>query len=967
MAFGGLVFSSALFLSSPKAEEVDANVGNYTTDASTYYSGITAGSGTALMGQLHDLMVNTHKTYTTYTDCKTPAYVYAMEPGSSSDYITDFYTQEDIQKAWGGGATGSWNREHVWCQSHSIDTASSTQMWGTTYGGSDLHHIRPIECTLNSSRNNNRYGELNNLGLSRDSYKTYSKDSNKNVLYHGGYVDKDNDIYEPLDAVKGDVARILMYTYVHYSAAQYIGGSSDGALDVGSTCGKLAFHHIVHTSVDVENADETDVENAAIEMLLRWNTSDPVSAEEIYRNNQAAIYQGNRNPFIDHSEYADSIWSGSVETVDVTGVALNTASASIDIGEIKQLTATVVPSNASNKAVSWTSNNTDVATVDSTGKVTGVATGNATITVTTSDGSFTDTCAITVTQPVVDYIDKEVTFTFAQMGYSNAEVVASASSGLITLVLAKGTHQTSPAYYVSDSTLRLYQGNTFVVSCQGYNITSIVINCSTTSTTEGGPACMGTMTGYSYAENSKVGTWTGSATSVNFSPSVGKVFMTSVVVTYEVPALTRISTAGETTNYTTGDSFSYNGTLTAHYYDSSSKTVTPTSISSPDMSSAGTRVITLTYTENEITAQTSYTITITDPVYAVTGVSLNQTSLELTTGETYALVATVAPNNATNKNVIFESGDDGVVGVDDEGNLSAHSAGVATITVTTEDGGFQASCEVTVTSSVSSTGYKLVESTAELLDGAEVCIASTVSGTTYVMKTYNASERRNNIGYVGGSIAYGVLSPEENYGEFTVVKDNSGYGFKDVNDKYLYCPSDSSNQLRAGSFLENAHWTINIGNEGTSITNITYSERSIRYNSSDGLFASYKGTQKAISIYADVTAGTQAFVNNYLYMDSDTENQCVSYYPTAKTQLLAMGEDYIGEFKNNSSFNLAQARYEAWAAARGDETPYEEAAGARTVSYSSPRKEKTAIVIAAIVGTGLVGTLLLIHRRKKED
>ena len=95
-------------------KEANASVGSYSTNASTYYSGITATSGTSLLGQLHDLMCNTHQTYTSYDDCKTPEYVYAMEPGTSSSYVTDFYTQQNIAKSWGSGAVGTWNREHVW-------------------------------------------------------------------------------------------------------------------------------------------------------------------------------------------------------------------------------------------------------------------------------------------------------------------------------------------------------------------------------------------------------------------------------------------------------------------------------------------------------------------------------------------------------------------------------------------------------------------------------------------------------------------------------------------------------------------------------------------------------------------------------------------------------------------------------------------------------------------------------------
>ncbi len=84
------------------------------------------------------------------------------------------------------------------------------------------------------------------------------------------------------------------------------------------------------------------------------------------------------------------------DEVPVTGVSLNTDRVSMKIGESVTLAATVSPSNASNKNVSWSSSNTNVAAVTSSGKVTGVNNGTAVITVITEDGGKTDTCVVTV-------------------------------------------------------------------------------------------------------------------------------------------------------------------------------------------------------------------------------------------------------------------------------------------------------------------------------------------------------------------------------------------------------------------------------------------------------------------------------------------------------------------------------------------------------------------------------------------
>ena len=80
----------------------------------------------------------------------------------------------------------------------------------------------------------------------------------------------------------------------------------------------------------------------------------------------------------------------------------------------------------------------------------------------------------------------------------------------------------------------------------------------------------------------------------------------------------------------------------------------------------------------------------------VTGVSLNKTTLTLTEGGSSKLTATVNPSNATNKNVTWVSSNSNVVSVDSKGNVKALKAGTATITVTTQDGNYKATCQVTV-------------------------------------------------------------------------------------------------------------------------------------------------------------------------------------------------------------------------------------------------------------------------------
>ncbi|MEP3389232.1 MAG: sulfatase-like hydrolase/transferase [Reichenbachiella sp.] len=96
----------------------------------------------------------------------------------------------------------------------------------------------------------------------------------------------------------------------------------------------------------------------------------------------------------------DMTWTtydGGSSSVSVTGINLSPSSASVAVGATTSLTESISPSNATDKSVTWSSNNTSVATVSSSGLVSGVAAGSATITVSSTDGGFTAASDITVT------------------------------------------------------------------------------------------------------------------------------------------------------------------------------------------------------------------------------------------------------------------------------------------------------------------------------------------------------------------------------------------------------------------------------------------------------------------------------------------------------------------------------------------------------------------------------------------
>ena len=109
---------------------------------------------------------------------------------------------------------------------------------------------------------------------------------------------------------------------------------------------------------------------------------------------------------------------------------------------------------------------------------------------------------------------------------------------------------------------------------------------------------------------------------------------------------------------------------------------------------AGTAVITVLTADGY--KEATCTVTVKAPVVPVTGISLNKDALTLDVGGTETLKASLSPETATNKGVKWTSSDESIVKVSDKGVVTAVKAGTASITVTSEDGSFSATCAVTV-------------------------------------------------------------------------------------------------------------------------------------------------------------------------------------------------------------------------------------------------------------------------------
>lgn len=292
------------------------------------------------------------------------------------------------------------------------------------------------------------------------------------------------------------------------------------------------------------------------------------------------------------------------DTEPVTGINVSPSTATIGSGGGQTtLTATVSPSNATNKTVTWTSSDTSISTVNSNGVVTGVNPGTATITGTTSDGGYTDTCVVTV-QPI-------------------------AVTGI-----------TLDKHSVSNV------GNGDVIS---FTATISPANASNTGITV----------------NPAGGTYTD---------------------------LVR-----------NGNVWTFNFRVEQ---------------------SSGTASVSVRTTDGNKTD--TCTISIISTV-AVTGISLNKSSLSLSSGNTSQLVATVTPSNATNKTVNWSSSNTSVATVNSSGLVTAISNGNATITATTSSGGYTATCNVSVVTPV--TGITLSDSSTTIKYSSISNITKTINAT----------------------------------------------------------------------------------------------------------------------------------------------------------------------------------------------------------------------------------------------
>ena len=342
--------------------------------------------------------------------------------------------------------------------------------------------------------------------------------------------------------------------------------------------------------------------------------------------------------------------------INVTGVSLDAQTIDLEIGETRNLTVIVAPSNAGDQTVSWSSSNNAIATVSSTGLVRAIGQGDASITVSTNDGNFTAQANITVAP--------DNTNDCAASGFILMERYNDITGYTITDLLNAPNYPDAPSAISELSSMEIAEntGDNYGVRLRGYlcapetgtyyfyvsgnNYSEVSLSSSDEESDKSRIA---------YHED-----WTSNKEWDKFPSQKSQAIELQEGVTYYIEALMKEGTFGDHLAVGWRKPSNGNGARATE--------VVPGSVLSP---------------------------ILLDNV-AVSGVSVSPANLTLTKDEFIRLNSTVSPFNASDKSVSWSSSNEAVATVDSSGLVTAINQGTATITVTTDNGGFTSEANIEV-------------------------------------------------------------------------------------------------------------------------------------------------------------------------------------------------------------------------------------------------------------------------------
>ena len=301
--------------------------------------------------------------------------------------------------------------------------------------------------------------------------------------------------------------------------------------------------------------------------------------------------------------------------------------------------------------------------------------------------------------------------------------------------------------------------------------------------------------------------------------------------------------------------------------------------------SAGETTITVT------TEDGGFTGACTINVYnqAVTGVTIEPSEAELTVGSSTKLTATVLPENASNKNVVYSVEDESILSVDQDGNVTGLSLGTATVTVTTEDGGFSASAEITVMP-VRVTGVSISPKSASIALGCTVQLAASIKPSNAANKNLSWSVSDETIISVDGQGTVTGLS----LGTATVTVTTEDGGFTaSAEITVYYAPANTWTAIGTNRINNNGFCGVFNG-DGYAVRgiyiNTQESYQGLFGNSGGGSIIANLGVAESY-IYGDTYVGGVVGYNGAGYNDVEYSGGTVTNcYNTGSVT----GKDHVG-------------------------------------------------------------------------
>ena len=484
-----------------------------------------------------------------------------------------------------------------------------------------------------------------------------------------------------------------------------------------------------------------------------------------------------------------------------TGVSLDKSALALNVGGSGTLSATVAPSDASNKAVTWTTSNGSVATV-ADGVVTAEGVGSAIITATTEDGEYAAACAVTVSVPVtgVTIRDSEGealgdsltidasgivelklavtpdTATNKAVTWSSGDnsVVSVAATDGGAILWGRGAGTTTVTATAADGS---GESDSLVVTVRAWP-TGVSLNKTEIALQPGGTDTLtATITPIGAGQSvdwdspntdivtvdadgrvAAVARGTATITAVSALDNNVKASCVVIVLTDGVTIKNIGGTAlsNQTVTLSVGDSLALrsfdspdsDAVLIDAVWSSSASAVSLTPATGGATlvaNSSGTAVITATANERT----DSFTVKVVNPV---TSVSLNASSLKLSEGQITVLSAAVGPDGADDKSVTWTSGDNTVATVSAAGTVTAAQAGTTVIkAASVSNPDVFAECVVTVYTPVTDVSLSADTLTLNLVDSPTATLTATVAPAEATDRTVAWSSSNTSVAVVNGS------------------------------------------------------------------------------------------------------------------------------------------------------------------------------------------------------------------------